>query len=194
MLNIKFIAFSISNTKNHPSSSVPKAKNIWHELQYSSINRRVQKKMQKFLNIFLFNFLSHNNKVFIHLSLTHSFSLLFFSFASSLTHSLIFRFVSSSRLCLSHSKAWVLLSLSLSLSHLSWAVVTMNVKFGLILGFAWSVVWSVWIAVVGLINIGCWLSLAWVNQKQVWYFFSFLYFYFYFILAISGVGLQIWWL
>ena len=114
MLNVKFIAFITSNTKNHSSSSVPKAKNIWHELQYSSINRRVQKKMQKFLNIFLFNFLSHNNKVFIHLSITYSFSLLFFSSASSLTHSLIFRFVSSSLLCLSQSKAWVLLSLSLS--------------------------------------------------------------------------------
>ena len=178
MLNVKFIAFSTSNTKNHSSSSVPKAKNIWHELQYSSINRRVQKKMQKFLNIFLFNFLSHNNKVFIHLSITYSFSLLFFSSASSLTHSLIFRFVSSSLLCLSQSKAWVLLSLSLS--HLSWAVVTVNVKFGLILCFAWSVVWSVLTTVVGLINIGCWLSLAWVNQKQVWYFF-FLFFLFIFI-------------
>ena len=146
-----------------------KVKNIWHELQYSSINRMVQKKMQKFLNIFLFNFLSHNNKVFIHLSLTHSFSLLFFSSAFSLTHSLIFQFVSSSLLYLCQSKAWVLLSLSLSLSlsHLSWAVVTVNMKFGLMLGFAWSVVWSVLIAVVGLINIGCWLSLASVNQKQV---------------------------
>ena len=118
MLNVKFIVFSTSNTKNHSSSSVPKARNIWHELHYSSINRRVQKKMQKFLNIFLFNFLSYNNKVFIHLSLTHSFSLLFFSFASSLTHSLIFRFVSSSLLCLSQLKAWVLLSLSLSLSFI----------------------------------------------------------------------------
>lgn len=112
------------------------------------------------------------------MSLTHSFSLLFFSTASSLTHFLIFRFVSSSLLCLSQSKAWVLLSLSLS--HLSWAVVTVNVKFGLILGFAWSVVWSVLIAVVGLINIGCWLSLAWVNQKQVWYFFFLSFFLFLF--------------
>lgn len=160
MLNVKFIAFSTLNTKNHSSSSVPKAKNIWHELQHSSVNRRVQKKMQKFLNIFLVNFLSRNNKVLIHLSLTHSFSLLFFSFASSLIHSLIFRFVSSSLLCLSQSKAWVLLSLSLSHIYLGlwsrwmWSLGWFWVLLDLLFGLCWSR-WLGWlILVVGWVWLG----------------------------------------
>ena len=178
MLNVKFIAFITSNTKNHSSSSVPKAKNIWQDLQYSSINRRVQKKMQKFLNIFLFNVLSHNNKVFIHMSLTLSFSLLFFSTASSLTHSLIFRFVSSSLLCLSQSKAWVLLSLSLSLSliylglwsrwmwSLGWFWVLLDLLFGLC--------WSRWLG--WLILVVGWVWLGSIKNRFDIFFFPFFYF------------------
>ena len=181
MLNVKFIAFSTSNTKNHSSSSVPKAKNIWHELQYSSINRRVQKKMQKFLNIFLFNFLSHNNKVFIHLSITYSFSLLFFSSASSLTHSLIFRFVSSSLLCLSQSKAWVLLSLSLSLIYLGlwsrwmWSLDWFCVLLDLLFGLCWPR-WLGWLILV----VG-WVWLGSIKNRFDIFFFLFFLFIFIFI-------------